>query len=91
LPEPSAEDQLLLATLPPSKGQIRLALGVVIGLLVALAFTIPLTNIQLPTMEEHWTAGYEDVVNAISHPEVMQLPDKMEGVRTFDWAHYRQE
>ena len=43
------------------------------------------------TMEEHWTAGYEDVVNAISHPEVMQLPDKMEGVRTFDWAHYRQE
>jgi len=43
------------------------------------------------TMEEHWAAGYEDVVRAISHPEVMQLPDKMEGVRTFDWAHYRQE
>jgi NTE family protein len=43
------------------------------------------------TMQEHWAAGYEDVVNAISHPEVMQLPDKMEGVRTFDWAHYRQE
>jgi NTE family protein len=41
------------------------------------------------TMEEHWTAGYEDVVRAISHPEVMQLPDKLEGVRTFDWAHYR--
>jgi hypothetical protein len=41
--------------------------------------------------EEHWAAGYEDVVRAISHPEVMQLPDKMEGVRTFDWAHYRQE
>lgn len=43
------------------------------------------------TMEEHWAAGYEDVVCAISHPEVMQRPDKMEGVRTFDWAHYRQE
>jgi NTE family protein len=43
------------------------------------------------TMEEHWASGYEDVVRAISHPEVMQLPDKMEGVRTFDWAHYRQE
>jgi NTE family protein len=43
------------------------------------------------TMEEHWAAGYEDVVRAISHPEVMQLPDKMDGVRTFDWAHYRQE
>jgi NTE family protein len=40
------------------------------------------------TMEEHWTAGYEDVVRAVSHPEVMQRPDKMEGVRTFDWAHY---
>ena len=43
------------------------------------------------TMEEHWAAGYEDVVRAISHPEVLQLPDKMDGVRTFDWAHYRQE
>ena len=43
------------------------------------------------TMEEHWTAGYEDVVRALSHPEVMQCPDKSEGVRTFDWAHYRQE
>jgi NTE family protein len=41
------------------------------------------------TMEEHWAAGYEDVVRAISHPEVTQLPDKLEGVRTFDWAHYR--
>ena len=39
------------------------------------------------TMEEHWAAGYEDVVRAISHPEVMQRPDRMEGVRTFDWAH----
>jgi signal transduction histidine kinase len=37
--------------LPPSKGQIRLALGVVIGLLVALALTIPLTNIQLPRVD----------------------------------------
>ena len=43
------------------------------------------------TMEEHWAAGYEDVVRAISHPEVMQLPDKMDGVRTFDWAHHRQQ
>ena len=43
------------------------------------------------TMEEHWAAGYEDVVRAISHPEVMQPPNKMDGVHTFDWAHYRQE
>jgi signal transduction histidine kinase len=47
LPEPSHEDQLLLATLPPSKGQIRLALGVVAVLLLALVLTIPFTNVQL--------------------------------------------
>ena len=49
--EPSQEDQLLIATLPPSKGQIQLALGVVIGLLVALVITIPLTNIQLARVD----------------------------------------
>jgi NTE family protein len=43
------------------------------------------------TMEEHWTAGYEDVARALSHPEVMQRPDKLEGVRTFDWSHYGQK
>jgi hypothetical protein len=51
LPGPPDEHQLLLATLPPSKGQIRLALGVVIGLLLALALTIPSTNIQLPRVD----------------------------------------
>ena len=43
------------------------------------------------TMEEHWAAGYDDVVRALSHPEVLQHPDKMEGVRTFDWAHHREQ
>jgi NTE family protein len=43
------------------------------------------------TMEEHWAAGHEDVVRAISHPEVLEHPDKMEGVRTFDWRHHRQQ
>ena len=47
LPETPDEHQLLLATLPPSKGQIRLALGVVIGLFFAFAVAIPFTNIQL--------------------------------------------
>jgi hypothetical protein len=42
-------------------------------------------------MEEHWAAGYEDVVRAIFHPEVLQPPDRMEGVRTFDWGHYKDE
>jgi hypothetical protein len=51
LPEPSDEHQLLLATLPPSKGQIRLALAVVIVLLVAFALTIPFTNKQLPRVD----------------------------------------
>ena len=57
MPEPSDEHQLLLATLPPSKGQIRLALGVVTGLHVALALTIPLTNIQLPRVEARTGIG----------------------------------
>jgi NTE family protein len=43
------------------------------------------------TMEEHWAAGHDDVIRALSHPEVMQRPDKMEGVRTFDWTHYGQK
>ena len=37
------------------------------------------------TMEEHWQAGFEDAVRSLSHPEVLQRPDKLEGVRTFDW------
>jgi NTE family protein len=37
------------------------------------------------TMEEHWQAGYDDTVRALSHPEVRQRPDKLEGVRTFDF------
>jgi NTE family protein len=37
------------------------------------------------TMEEHWNAGYDDAVRTLSHPEVLQRPDKLEGVRTFDF------
>jgi NTE family protein len=37
------------------------------------------------TMEEHWRAGFDDAVRSLSHPEVLQRPDKLEGVRTFDW------
>ncbi len=36
------------------------------------------------TMEEHWATGYDDAVRTLRHPEVMQLPDRLEGVRTFD-------
>ena len=38
------------------------------------------------TMEEHWRSGYEDAVRSLSHPEVLQRPDKLEGVRTFDFT-----
>ena len=40
-------------------------------------------------MEEHWEAGFEDAVRALSHPEVLQCPDKQDGVRTFDWSEIR--
>jgi hypothetical protein len=43
--------QLLLATLPPSKGQIRAALGIVAALLVAFVVTVPYVNVQLPRVD----------------------------------------
>jgi signal transduction histidine kinase len=48
LPEGSEEQQLLLATMPPSRAQIRLALGVVTILFIAFVVTIPFTNVKLP-------------------------------------------
>ncbi len=38
------------------------------------------------TMEEHWQAGHDDAVRTLSHPEVLQRPDKLEGVRTFNFT-----
>jgi NTE family protein len=38
------------------------------------------------TMEEHWKSGYDDAIRSLMHPEVMQLPDRLEGVRTFDFT-----
>ena len=37
------------------------------------------------TMEEHWEAGHADAIRTLSHPEVLERPDKLEGVRTFDF------
>jgi NTE family protein len=37
------------------------------------------------TMEEHWQTGYDDAARTLSHPEVLQLPDRLQGVRTFDF------
>ncbi|HEX4615377.1 MAG TPA: patatin-like phospholipase family protein [Stellaceae bacterium] len=38
------------------------------------------------TMEEHWTSGYNDAVRTLRHPEVLQRPEGMAGVFTFDLA-----
>ena len=35
-------------------------------------------------MEEHWESGYDDACRALAEPEVMRLPDPIEGVRIFD-------
>ena len=36
------------------------------------------------TMEEHWLTGYRNARQALANPQVLQLPDRLEGVRTFD-------
>jgi len=36
------------------------------------------------TMEEHWESGYDNALRTLAEPEVMRLPDPIEGVRTFD-------
>jgi NTE family protein len=38
------------------------------------------------TMEEHWKSGYNDAVRTLRHPEVLQRPDDLDGVFTFDLA-----
>jgi NTE family protein len=38
------------------------------------------------TMEEHWKAGYSDAVRTLRYPEVLQRPDGVDGVFTFDLA-----
>ena len=37
------------------------------------------------TMEEHWRSGYEDASRAISHPEIFERPDTIDGFRAFDF------
>ena len=35
-------------------------------------------------MEEHWASGYDHAARSLKEPAVLQLPDRLEGVRTFD-------
>jgi NTE family protein len=39
------------------------------------------------TMQEHWRAGYHDAVRTLRHPEVLERPDNLEGMSTFDVAY----
>ena len=36
------------------------------------------------TMEEHWQTGYGNARQSLANPEVLELPNRLEGVRTFD-------
>jgi NTE family protein len=38
------------------------------------------------SMEEHWRAGYYDVVRILRHPRVVERPTNHESVLTFDLA-----
>jgi NTE family protein len=38
------------------------------------------------TMEEHWNSGYHNAQHTLANPQVLELPDRLEGVRTFDMS-----
>jgi NTE family protein len=38
------------------------------------------------SMEDHWTAGYEDTIRTLRHPQVLARPSGPDGVSTFDLA-----
>jgi hypothetical protein len=40
-------------------------------------------------MEEHWQTGYSNARQTLANPEVLELPDRLEGVRTFDIGEER--
>ena len=41
------------------------------------------------TMEEHWQSGYDNARQTLASPEVLELPNRLEGVRTFDFGKDR--
>jgi NTE family protein len=41
------------------------------------------------TMEEHWQTGYGNARQSLTNPEVLELPNRLEGVRTFDIGEAR--
>jgi NTE family protein len=43
------------------------------------------------SMEDHWRAGYYDTIRTLRHPEVLERPNNLEGVLTFDLAQNGRE
>ena len=43
------------------------------------------------SMEDHWRAGYYDTARTLRHPEVLERPENLEGVTTFDLSHNGRE
>jgi NTE family protein len=43
------------------------------------------------SMEEHWRAGYHDARRTLRHPEVLERPQNLEGLFTFDLAQDSRE
>jgi NTE family protein len=41
------------------------------------------------SVEEHWQTGYDNAHRTLANPEVLMLPDRLEGVRTFDIGEAR--
>jgi NTE family protein len=41
------------------------------------------------TMEEHWKTGYDNARETLANPQVLELPDRLEGVHTFDRGEQR--
>jgi NTE family protein len=38
------------------------------------------------TMEVHWASGYEDTLNTLRHPQVLQRPHTKEGIAIYDFS-----
>jgi Patatin phospholipase len=47
---------------------------------------IELYEFSRQTMEEHWRSGHEDASRAISHPEIFERPDTIDGFRALDFS-----
>ena len=68
-----------LAELHQAVGQVVLLVGLAVGVDYAMFYL-------RRTMEEHWASGYDDALDTLRHPEIMERPTSIDGVETFDFA-----